>query len=297
MQRRLHRTFSPGQIALHLVMIGFMLAALVPFLLMIMSSFTDEDILLKYGYTLFPSKFSLYAYYYLFVADAVTILRSYAVTLGVTASGTMLSLLLTPMMGYALSRKDYRKRGVLTFYIFFTMLFNGGLVPQYLMYTQILHIKNTFAALIVPNLLISAFSILLMKSYFVLNIHPALIEAAKMDGGGEFYIFFRIVMPLSTPILATMGLMTGIGYWNDWMNGLYYISNAKFFSLQVLLNRILANLSFLRQYGNELGFNIPLPSTAIRMAMATIGSVPILVLYPFFQKYFVKGISLGGVKG
>ena len=177
------------------------------------------------------------------------------------------------------------------------MLFNGGLVPQYLMWTQIFGVKNTLFALIFPNLVFNGFYVLLMKSFFTLNIHPALIEAAKIDGAHEFFIYRKIVMPLSLPILATIGLMVGIGYWNDWMNGLYYLTNVELFSLQNVLNRILVTIQALAQMGNDSSLAVELPSISIRMAMAVIGTVPIMALYPFFQKYFVKGISLGGVKG
>ncbi|MGI6333166.1 MAG: carbohydrate ABC transporter permease [Saccharofermentanales bacterium] len=289
--------FKIGQLISHIVLMLFSLAAILPFLLMAMASITDEKTLFREGYSFFPSKLSFYAYEYLFVSNATTIFRAYGVTMMITIVGTSLCLLFAPMFGYALSRKDNKKRGVLTFFVFFTMLFNGGLVPQYLMYTQMLNIKNSFWALIVPNLLMNGFIILLMKSYFVLNIHPALIEAAKIDGAREFYIYRRIVMPLSLPILATIGLMNGIAYWNDWMNGLYYITDPRLYSLQNLLNRILMSINFLKEYGTAAGLHMDIPTASVRLAMTLIGTLPILVLYPFFQKFFVKGISLGGIKG
>ena len=289
--------FRTGQFFLNLILTGFMLAAVLPFLLLIIASLTDEKTLLVTGYTFFPSRWSLEAYEYLFKVNLMGILRAYGISIFVTAVGTTLSLMIAPMLSYVLSRRDYPRRNIITFFVFFTMLFNGGLVPQYLMWTQIFGIKNTIFALILPNLLFNGFFVLLMKSYFVLNIHPALIEAAKIDGAHEFYIYRRIVLPLSLPILAAIGLMVGINYWNDWMNGLFYLTRTELFSMQNLLNRILVSIQLLAQFGNELQMDIQIPSISIRMAMAVVGSIPILILYPFFQKYFVKGISLGGVKG
>lgn len=289
--------FRPGQFFLNAILMCFSLAAILPFLMLIISSFTDEQVLMTGGYTYFPAKLSFYAYEYLFVVNTASIMRAYGITVLITIVGTSVGLMAAAMLAYSLSRRDNRKRGVLTFVVFFTMLFNGGLVPQYLMWTQLFGIKNTIFALIVPNLLMNGFFILLMKSYFTLNIHPALIEAAKIDGAHEFFIYRKIVMPLSLPILATIGLMLGINYWNDWMNGLVYITKNELFSLQNLLNRILVTIRFLNEFANDFKLDYKLPSVSIRMAMAVVGSLPILILYPFFQKYFVKGISLGGVKG
>lgn len=289
--------FRTGQFFLNIILLCFSLAAILPFVLLIISSLTNEKTLLVNGYSYFPTSWSLEAYRYLFVVNVGSILRSYGISVLITVVGTTAGLLIAPMLSYVLSRRDYSKRNVLTFIVFFTMLFNGGLVPQYLMWTQLFGIKNTIFALLVPNLLFNGFFVLLMKSYFVLNIHPALIEAAKIDGAHEFYIYRKIVLPLSLPILATIGLMIGINYWNDWMNGLYYVTKSELFSLQNLLNRILVTIRSLNEFGNDLKLQIELPSISIRMAMAVVGSLPILMLYPFFQKYFVKGISLGGVKG
>lgn len=291
------KKFSPGQLVLNIILMCFALAAILPFFMLIIASITSEKTLLVDGYTFFPSKLSLESYIYLFKVNLLTIGRAYGITVLVTAVGTLMSLMVGPMMAYVLSRHDYNKRRPLTFFVFFTMLFNGGLVPNYLMWTQIFGIKNTIFALLFPGLLLNGFFVLLMKSYFTMNIHPALIEAAKIDGAHEFFIYRKIVMPLSLPILAAIGLMVGIGYWNDWMNGLYYLTEPKLFSLQNLLNRILVTIQALATMGNDSQLQLELPSISIRMAMAVVGTLPIMALYPFFQKYFVKGISLGGVKG
>lgn len=265
------------------------LCAVLPFILLLAASFTDEKTLLATGYSFIPKKFSLDAYQYLFGTNLHNILNSYGVTIVVTVIGTAVGLLLSLLMGYVLSRKDYARSKKVSFYVFFTMLFNGGIVPSYMMWTQIFHIKNTLLALIIPNLLFNGFIVIVLKSNFASNIHPTLIEAAKIDGAGELAIFFRIVLPLSLPIIATVGLMIGLGYWNDWTNGLYYISDKRLYSLQQLLNNILSNVKALSTMGNAVSGVKQLPSESVQMAMAVIGVVPIMVVYPFFQKYFISG--------
>lgn len=284
------------QIICNVVLAILALCAILPFILLVMSSVTDEKVLLVDGYSFFPRVFSGYAYEYLFISNATNIFRAYGITFLVTIVGTVLSLLIAPMLAYPLSRRDYPRRKIMSFYVFFTMLFNGGLVPSYIMWTQIFHVKNTIFALIFPTLLMNGFIIMLLRSNFQSNIHPALIEAAKIDGAGELLIYRKIILPLSLPIMATVGLMVGIGYWNDWMNGLYYITDNKLYSLQQLLNNILSNIKALASMSSSVTVTQDMPSTGIRMAMAVIGVVPIMVLYPFFQKYFVKGIAIGGVK-
>lgn len=281
------------------VMIFLSICCLLPFVLMLSSSVTDEKILISEGYALFPKKWSLDAYRYL-LADGRTILRGYLITILVTFVGTTVNILLTVMLSYPLSRKELPYRNAISFFIFFTMLFNGGLVPSYLMWTQLFHIKNTIWALIIPTLLLNAFFVMMMRSYFTANIPTAVLESARVDGAGEFLILFRIVLPMSVPMLATLGLMVGLSYWNDWMNGLYYVTNRELFSIQNILNRMLADVQFLSSgmAGSKAGeLSAKVPSTAIKMALAVIGIVPVMILYPFFQKYFVKGITVGAVKG
>ncbi len=287
------------QIVINVILILLVLSCILPFLLLISSSFTDEMALINNGYNFWPTKFSLDAYAYL-INQAATVFRSYGVTVFVTIVGTALSLIIGPMLAYPLSRPDFKLRNVLSFVVFFTMLFNGGLVPTYMLWTQFFQIKNTIWALIFPSLLLNAFYIMLMKNYFKTNIPMELIEAAKIDGAGEFRTYFKVILPLSLPILATVGLFVGIGYWNDWTNGLYYITDSKLFSLQNLLNRMMQSVSYLASSDSASlvgSSNTILPSSAMRMAMAVIGVVPIMVFYPFFQKYFVKGMTVGAVKG
>ncbi|WP_152396494.1 carbohydrate ABC transporter permease [Paenibacillus guangzhouensis] len=281
----------------HILFIAVTIGCLFPFLLLIMTSITDENTLLQKGYSIFPSKISLDAYAYLW-RDSSAIVRAYAITIFVTLVGTVAGLLITALLAYPLSRKDMPARNPLAFIVFFTMLFNGGLVPTYLVYTQLFDMKNTLLALILPGLLTNGFFILLMRTFFGTSIPTPIIESASMDGAGEFRIFYRIILPLSLPILATVGLMQTIMYWNDWYNGLIYITDSKLFSLQNLLNRILMNAQFLQSnsVGNQ-NVGTSIPTETVRMAMAVIGVVPLLCAYPFFQKYFVKGLVIGAIKG
>lgn len=287
------------QVLIFAILTILALCALLPFLLLVSSSLTENATLLKEGYSFLPRNFTLYAYTYLFKSNATKVFRAYGITFFVTIVGTVISLLIGPMLGWVLSRKDYKRAKPLTFMVFFTMLFNGGVVPSYIMYTQVFHMKNSILALLIPTLLFNGFYIILCKNNFASNIHPALVEAAKIDGAGELYIYFKIVLPLSLPILATIGLMVGLGYWNDWTNGLYYISDTKLYSLQQFLKSIIDNINTLATMATSADAAAAvakMPGTSIRMAMAVIGVIPIMVLYPFFQKAFIAGISLGGVK-
>ena len=286
------------QVVLHTIFILLCIIAAAPFLLLISSSITEESTLLQYGYSFFPKKVSFYAYEYLFQSGG-KIIRGLGLSVLVTLVGTACSILMTVMFAYPISRKELPHRNLFSFLVFFTMLFNGGLVPTYMMYTQIFHIKNTIWALIIPSLLMNAFYIIMMRSFFVSNIPDSLIEAARIDGAGEFRILFRIVLPLSKPMLATLALMVGLGYWNDWMNSLYYITDDSLYTLQAILNNIITSITFLQSstMGSVASAVAAMPSTGIRMAIAVVGVIPVLVIYPFFQKYFVKGIVVGGVKG
>lgn len=287
------------QVLINAILIIMCLLAVIPIWLMAASSLTDNNLLLSSGYHMIPAKLSLEAYRYLF-AKGADIGRSFLISIFITVVGTFGSIVITPLLAYPLSRKDFVAHNILSFVVFFTMLFNGGMVSGYIMWTQIFHIKNSIWALIIPGLLMNAFNVILMKNYFAQNIPPALIEAAKIDGAGEFYIFWKIVLPLSLPIMATVGLMVGIGYWNDWTNGLYYVTKTELFSLQNYLNRINQNIQFLASSSvaqSSGAGNTVLPSVSVRMAIAMVGCLPVMILYPFFQKYFVKGITIGAVKG
>lgn len=287
------------QWAAHLVLIVFSAAAILPFALLLISSFTDEQAILQNGYSFFPDKFSTQAYDYL-LNQSSEIVRAYGVTVLVTVVGTSASLAITTLLAYPLSRRDIPFRTPLAFYVFFTLLFNGGLVPTYLMYTQYFDLKNTLLALIIPGLLMNGFNVLLMRTFFMTSIPLPVIESARIDGAGEFRTLYSVVLPLSLPILATIGLFQTIAYWNDWFNGLIYLTEPKLFSIQNILNRIMTDIQFLSSgnLGSAASQGMAaLPSTTVRMAIAVVGVLPILVAYPFFQKYFIKGITIGAVKG
>ncbi len=287
------------QIFANVLMVFLSICAVAPFILLIMSSFTEEQTLLTNGYSFFPEKFSTYAYEYLFTKSGA-VFRGYMISFLVTAVGTMLNLLITTLYAYPLSRKELPGRSFFAFYLFFTMLFSGGLVPSYLMWTQTFHIRNTFFALLVPGLLMGAFNVIMMRTYFTANIPDAVIEAARVDGANEFKILFGIVLPMALPIIATIGLLVGLAYWNDWMNGLYYLNDDRMYSIQVLLMNIQRDLDSLRQQAQAGGGSVntaDLPSTSVRMALTVMGILPIMIIYPFMQKYFVKGIAIGAVKG
>ncbi|MDD4849158.1 MAG: carbohydrate ABC transporter permease [Gemmiger sp.] len=283
--------------AIHIFFILLTLLCVVPFLLLIIASITSESALIHDGYSFFPKEFSADAYRFLLL-DSGSIVKGYGISALVTVVGTLCNMTLTTLLAYPLSRQNLPGRNIIAFVVFFTMLFNGGLVPSYMMWTQIFHIKNTIAALLVPNLMLSAFNVIMMRSYFTSNIPDAVIDAARIDGASEIRTLIQVVLPMSVPILATLALLAGLGYWNDWLNGLYYISDNNLYSIQVLLYQMLTKADFLKSSAaSALPVNISLPSTGIRMAVAVLGTVPMLLVYPFFQRYLVRGIVIGAVKG
>lgn len=284
------------RILIHAVLILLCVLCIAPFILLISASFTTEASLIADGYFFLPKEFSTAAYEFL-LSDS-SVFRAYGVTIVLTVAGTVLSILVTTLLAYPLSLPGLPGRNALNFYVFFTMLFAGGLVPSYMMWTQIFHVKNTFAALLFPSLLTNGFTIMIMRSYFQANIPSEVLESARIDGAREMTILFKIVMPMSRPIMATVGLMSGIAYWNDWNNNLYYITEPNLNSIQGLLNRMLTNAQYLKQtatMGNVGGAGTP--TTAVRMAVVVLGVLPILCAYPFYQKHFVKGMNIGAVKG
>ena len=287
------------QIFANTLMIVLVICVLAPFFLMLMSSLTDEQTLIANGYSFFPKKFSLYAYRYLLVQSG-SVGRGYFISVMITVIGTLANLFCTILYAYPLSRKNLPGRTFFAFYLFFTMLFSGGLVPAYLMWTQTFHIRNTWIALLVPGLLMSSFNVIMMRTYFTTNIPDEVIEAARIDGASEFKIVYKVVFPMAVPITATIALLVGLAYWNDWMNGLYYINDDKMYSIQVLLMKIQRNLDQLRQQAQNGSGNVnlaELPSTSVRMALTVLGILPVMIIYPFLQRYFVKGITIGAVKG
>lgn len=285
----------------HIILLAMGVCIIIPFLLVFMSSITDENTLILNGYSLFPKKISFEAYNYI-INQGNKILKAYSITIIVTIVGTTVNLFLSLLMAYPLTRKKLPYRNSIAFFVFFTILFNGGLVPTYLMYTNVFHIKNTIYALIIPTFMLNAYNVLLIRTYLTTNIPEALYEAAEIDGASHFSILFRIVMPLAVPVLITMGLFTGLGYWNDWTNGLYYLTGNKgqsLYGIQNLLNQMITDIQYLSsgKVHNVSAALSKIPSVSVRMAIAFVAMVPLFIIYPFLQKYFEKGITVGAVKG
>lgn len=270
---------------------------LMPLLLLAVASISNDKSILVEGYKFLPSKLSFDAYHYMVMQGAM-ITRSYGISLLVTVVGTCAGVLLTAMLAYPMSRKDFKYRNALAFFVFFTMLFNGGIVASYIMWARFFRIKNTLLALILPNYLVTAMNVFIVRNYYSNNVPPAIIESAQIDGAGEFRIFWGIMLPLSVPAIVTVALFTGLAYWNDWVNGLYYISDSSMYGIQNLLIRIMNNIQALKSSATSMmgASSVELPSFSVRMSMAIIGMLPILVIYPFAQKYLMQGIVMGAVK-
>jgi putative aldouronate transport system permease protein len=271
----------------------------MPFILLITASITDEATLTLNGYSYFPHKISFTAYIYLFQSFE-RIARAYGMTILVTLIGTVINVMMTMSMAYLLSKEDLPGRTAISFFIFFTMLFSGGMVPSYIIWSQYFHIKDTIFALILPNLLLGAYNIILMRTYFTTNIPKEIIEAAEIDSCSEIGKLFHISIPLAKPMIATVGLFTALGYWNDWINGLYYlVRKQSLYTIQNVLNTMMNDVQFLKDNTLEAGNQMinQIPTSGVRMSIAVIAVIPILIIYPFFQKFFVKGIVIGGVKG
>ncbi|MGB8453002.1 MAG: carbohydrate ABC transporter permease [Anaerocolumna sp.] len=292
------KSYKIYQTGINAIMILVSLTTILPLVLLFMSSVSSESSLIAYGYSFIPKEFSLDAYKYI-ILNKGTIFQAYGITIFVTVVGTIVNLGMSSMMAFALSDKKLPFRNIISFYVFFTMLFSGGLVPSYIMWTSTFHIKNTIWALILPNFLMSAMNVMLIRTYFATSIPEALYEAARIDGAGYFKIFYRIVLPLGKPILVTMGLFSGLAYWNDWTNGLYYITDSKLYSIQTLLNKMIQDIQAIQANASaaSAGAAMAVPQVSVRMAIAFVALLPVLAVYPFLQKYFEKGIALGAVKG
>ncbi|MCI9662716.1 MAG: carbohydrate ABC transporter permease [Lachnospiraceae bacterium] len=281
-------------------MIILMLCCLLPFILLIMASITDEATLTLYGYSFFPRKFNLRAYDYLF-QSIERIARAYGITILVTVVGTTLNVTMTMFMAYLLSKQDLPGRNFLSFFIFFTMLFSGGMVPSYIIWSQYMHVGDSLMGLIFPNLALGAYNVILMRTYFTTNVPRDILEAAEMDSCSELGMLFRIAIPLSKPMISTVGLFSALAYWNDWINGLYYLTRrGDLYSIQNVLNSMMNNVQFLKESSMDISssqITTQIPTSGVRMAIAVISIIPIMIIYPFFQKAFIKGIVIGGVKG
>lgn len=286
------------QFWLHLILILVTLSVVLPFVLLFISSISSERTLLNDGYSYFPKEFSLDAYRYIW-NNRKTVIQSYANTILITFVGTFAHVMMASMLAFPLSLKKFPGRKFFSFLVLFTMLFSGGLVPSYIMWTSIFKIKNTLWALLLPNLMLSAMNVMLMRSFFSSSIPDAIFEAARIDGANYMRIYSQIVLPLGKPIIVTVAVFAGLGYWNDWLNSLYYVTKSQFLSTQGLLNKMLVDIQALQSAGiADASTAISrAPQVSVRMAIAVVALLPVLVIYPFLQKYFASGISLGAVKG
>ncbi|MDR3121793.1 MAG: carbohydrate ABC transporter permease [Clostridiales bacterium] len=289
--------------ALHLVFAAFSLACLAPLLLLIMVSVTPEQTLIRDGYQFFPRELTFEAYRFLFQKPDV-IVRAYSVTLFVVILGTVGNLLVTVLYAYPISRMDFPFRNFFSMLVVITMLFSGGLTSSYLINVSVLHLRDSIWSLIVPAFG-SAFYIIIARTFFRLSVPPSLIESARIDGAGEYRILFRIVLPLSLPMLATIGLFALFGYWNDWFRALLYISDKNLYPLQFVMMRALLNLQEMQRNiaagtmtsEEMMTMLAKMPSETLRMAMAVVAIGPVVLAYPFFQRYFISGLTVGAVKG
>ena len=270
-----------------------------PFFFVLMLSISSEQSLRTNGYALIPSEFSLAAYEFLW-NERDMILRSLLVSIGVTVLGTVIGVLLTTMMGYVLSRPQFKLRGFLQWVVFIPMIFTGGMVANYVVIANMLHMDDTIWCLVLP-LAVSSWNVTISKTFFRQTIPDSIIESAKIDGASQLTIFARIVVPISKPVFATVALFLTFGYWNDWLQAALYINNDALIGLQPLLNRMMGQLTYLANNptaGLSLQqYRASMPSESVRMAIATVIVIPIACAYPFFQKYFISGLTVGAVKG
>lgn len=291
-------------IALNIIAYGFCgivaLLCLIPFIMIVSGSLSSEEAITQNGFSLLPQDFSLEAYKTVF-KDPMVVFRAYGTTIGLTVFGTVIGLLLQTMTAYVLSRKDFEWRNKFSFFFYFTTLFSGGLVPYFILITQTLNLRDNYLALLLP-LVFSVYNLLIMKSY-IMGIPDSLIEAAKMDGCGEFRTLFKVVIPLIKPALATVGLFIALAYWNDWYNAKLYINDETKYPLQYFLYQQVNNIEAYKKLlannaaGSAAVSAMALPTQSLKMALTIVVTGPIVLAYPLVQKYFVQGITIGAVKG
>ncbi len=281
---------------LHIILILLTIGVLFPILLLFVVSLTDNRSLVENGYSLFPDKMSLEAYRLIF-SDPTKILRAYGVTIFNTVVGSVLSVAVIVLYAYPLSRPDFKLRKVMTFYIFFTMLFSGGTVAWYIVCTSIYHLSNTVWAMILPSLM-SAWYVIIMRTFFKTSVPISLIESGKLDGASEQRILIQLVLPISLPGVATVALFQVLYYWNDWWLPIMFIINPKLYNLQFLLQQMMQNIQMLNEspeYAQTVS-TANIPTEGARMALCFVALGPILVAYPFFQRYFIQGLTVGSIK-
>ncbi|ABP66299.1 binding-protein-dependent transport systems inner membrane component [Caldicellulosiruptor saccharolyticus DSM 8903] len=290
---------TSAEVILHIVFLLITFLCLVPLWAVVAISLSDDEAMRQVGYRLIPVKFSAKSYDFV-LGQGIAIARAYGITIFVTAVGTLLCVAVVSMYAYVLFRKDFKYRKFFTFFGFFTMLINAGLVPWYIVCVNVLHLKNTIFALIFPYVM-NMWYVLIFRTYLSMSLPDSIIESAKIDGAGEFTIFFKIVIPLVKPGLATIALFAAIMYWNDWWLPFMLIEKEELYNLQYLMYRVQQKIQYLAEIASKLAMNpsIPpdIPAESSRMAMAVLGMGPIVLAYPFFQRYFVKGLTIGAIKG
>ena len=294
-KRRLSTDIVVFQVISMLIVTFVTLLCLVPFIMVISASFSDEASIYKYGYRLLPRVFSLEAYKTIFQAPQ-NILNAYKISIMLTVFGTLLGLFLTSMAAYVLQKKEFRYRNHISFIFYFTSIFGGGMVPFYLLMTRYLQLKDTFWAMFIPPL-ITAWNIVLLRNFFK-TVPGSIAESAKIDGASEFIIFLRLYLPISKPGLATVGLFLGLSYWNNWWLAMIFIENKELYPLQYVLYNMMNSFKFAEVIAKEAGIPMPrLPQQSFKMAMAVVTTGPIILFYPYLQKYMIKGLTIGSIKG
>ncbi len=289
------KKFSLSKTVMYALITIYSAICFLPMLLVLMISVSDEDAVLKNGYSLFPEKFSLYAYKLIFTGGS-QVMQSYTISIFVTIVGTLLAVLVTSMAGYTLANKNVKYRNLLALYFFITMIFSAGIVPWYLM-NRFLGLTNNILALIIPSLLFSPFNLFLVRN-FMNGVPDSLRESATIDGANDITIAFRIYLPLCMPVLATIALFYGLDYWNNWWNAIMLIDSKDLYPLQFMLLQLQSEISMLNEMTMLAGTSdMTLPSESVKMATAIVTIGPIVFLYPYLQKYFVKGLVIGSVKG
>jgi putative aldouronate transport system permease protein len=297
---KLNSVSRTSNILFNLILFIYGFLCVVPLLLIVTASLSEEKMLAIHGYSFIPQKITTYAYEYIFT-NTPQVVTAYGISILVTVVGTILSVLVMALYAFPISRQDFKYKGFFTFFLIFTMLFNGGMVSTYLIGVNVLHLKDNLWGLILPYLM-NAFSVIILRTFYKTNIPDSLIESAKIDGAGEFTTFFKIVFPLALPGIATIAMFAMVKYWNDWFLAALYINEPNLAPLPYLLYQLQTSMQYLLQNSGNVGGRAAdvlakMPSEAARMAMVVIGVGPIILTFPFFQKYFVKGLTVGSVKG
>ena len=298
--QKFNKISTPSNVIFNIIFWILSLTCIIPIVFVAIISITGESSIQQYGYRFFPKEISFFAYQYLWESKG-RIFTSYGISILITVAGTVLGLFLNATMGYVLSRKNFALKKFFTYVILIPMLFNGGMISFYLVVSGVLHLKNNLLALILP-IAVSSFYIIVLRTFFTTTIPDSIIESAKIDGAGQLKIFFEIVLPISLPALATIGLFLTFSYWNDWFNAMLFIDKDELLPLQAVLMKIEKNVEFLKQNSSAMGGTASeviasLPTESAKMAIVMLVTLPIACTYPFFQKYFVSGLTVGAVKG